>query len=145
VTLCYQAGARLGEAKGILWAQVDLQNRRIALMEGQTKSGRARVLPLSTELVAMLEPLPKDAWWYAFSARNLRKEWTKATKRADCKRLLFQDLRRSAVRNMMRAGVQQAVAMKISGHSTPHIFQRYNIADEFDLHEAVKKVEEHKS
>ena len=50
------------------------------------------------------------------------------------------DLRRSAVRNMMPSGVQQAVAMlKISGHSTPHIFQRYNIIGGSDLHEAVKK------
>jgi hypothetical protein len=40
---------------------------------------------------------------------------------------------------MMQAGVQQAVAMKISGHSTPHIFQRYNIIDEPELHKAVKK------
>jgi hypothetical protein len=45
---------------------------------------------------------------------------------------------------MMQAVVQQAVAMKISGHSTPHIFQRYNIIDDSDLHEAVKKVEEYK-
>jgi hypothetical protein len=45
---------------------------------------------------------------------------------------------------MMQADVQQAVAMKISGKSTPHIFQRYNIIDESDPHEAVKKVEEHK-
>ena len=59
-------------------------------------------------------------------------------------RLLFHDLRRSAVRNMMQTGVQQAVAMKISGHSSPQIFQRYNIIDESDLHEAVKKVEDHK-
>jgi hypothetical protein len=44
----------------------------------------------------------------------------------------------------MQAGVQQAVATKISGHSTPHIFQRYNIIDESDLYEAVKKVEERK-
>jgi hypothetical protein len=45
---------------------------------------------------------------------------------------------------MMQAGVQQAVAMRISGHSTAHIFQRYNIVDEPDLHYAVKKVEERK-
>jgi hypothetical protein len=35
--------------------------------------------------------------------------------------------------------------MKISGHSTPHIFQRYNIISESDLNGAVKKVEERKS
>lgn len=41
--------------------------------------------------------------------------------------------------------VQPAVAMKISGHSTLHIFQRYNIINESDLNEAAKKVEERKS
>jgi hypothetical protein len=45
---------------------------------------------------------------------------------------------------MMQAGVQQAVAMRISGHSTGRVFNRYNIVDESDLHDAVKKVEEHK-
>jgi hypothetical protein len=44
---------------------------------------------------------------------------------------------------MMQAGVRQAVATKISGYSTPHFLQRYNIIDESDLREAVKKVEEH--
>jgi len=47
---------------------------------------------------------------------------------------------------MMQSGVQQAVAMlKISGHSTPHIFRRYNIIGESDLHEAVKKVADYKA
>src|SRR5579863_3988824 len=45
---------------------------------------------------------------------------------------------------MMQAGVRPAVTMKISGHSTPHIFQSYNIIDELDVHEAVKKAEKHK-
>jgi hypothetical protein len=42
---------------------------------------------------------------------------------------------------MMRAVEQQAVAMKISGDSNPSIFARYNVVDESDLHEAIKKVE----
>jgi hypothetical protein len=47
---------------------------------------------------------------------------------------------------MMQPGVQRAVAMlKISGHSTPHIFRRYNIIGESDLHEAVKKVADYKA
>lgn len=52
------------------------------------------------------------------------------------------DLRRSAVRNIMPSGVQRAVATEISGHSTPHIFQRYNRIAESDLREVVEKVEE---
>jgi integrase len=50
---------------------------------------------------------------------------------------LFHDLRRSAARDMIRAGVAQTIAMKITGHKTATMFQRYNIADTEDLREAL--------
>jgi hypothetical protein len=56
--------------------------------------------------------------------------------------LLVHDLRRSGVRNLIRAGIQQSVANRISGHKTDAVFERYNIIDEADLADAARKLDE---
>lgn len=53
--------------------------------------------------------------------------------------MLVHDLRRSAVRNMERAGLSRSVAMQLTGHKTEAVHRRYAITSEADLREGVER------
>jgi len=160
VTFLYWCGVRLGEAQQIQWGQVKLDGPQpcILLHEEQTKSGDARVVPLPAVLINMLLPLRDDPSGPVFDSTNLRTEWARACaavglgkleKKTSAKGfpweqysgLKVHDLRRSAVRNLRLAGIPEGVAMKISGHKTRDVFDRYNIVDANDVAAAMRQVE----
>jgi integrase len=72
--------------------------------------------------------------------KNYVKAWRRACAAAGVPDLLKHDLRRSAVRNLVRSGISEHTAMKITGHRTRSVFDRYDIIGEQDLIDAAAKL-----
>jgi len=66
--------------------------------------------------------------------------WQTACRLAGCPGRILHDFRRTAVRNLVRAGVPDSIAMKMTGHKTRAVFDRYDIVSETDLTEASRKL-----
>ncbi|HEU5409897.1 MAG TPA: site-specific integrase, partial [Candidatus Acidoferrales bacterium] len=148
LTLAFFSGMRSGEIKNLRWSNVSLAEKEIRLDAGTTKNDEPRSIPLIGELPEMLAILrqknPDGKFVFTRNGKPLasfRKAWTAACSRAGLDGLLFHDLRRAGVRNLVRAGVPERVAMAISGHKTRAVFERYNIVSGRDLRDAGRKLE----
>ena len=122
-----------------------------------TKNDEARVFPYTDELRAAMEDQRaytikvqktqgKVCPWVFHregkQVRSFRRSWLTACKRAGVPGRIPHDFRRTAVRNLVIAGVPEVVAMKMTGHNTRSVFERYNIVSESDLEEAAKRLNE---
>lgn len=142
ILFLYYCGVRVGEARQIKWSQVDLDRAMIVIHEEQAKNSEPRVIPLPNEVLRMLRA-EKNKDGTVFDATGLRSAWTAATKACGLDGLLIHDLRRSAIRNLMLAGAQQAEAMAISGHKTADVFRRYNIVSPEQTVNVMKRLQRH--
>ena len=140
---CYLTGWRAGEVKSLSWADLDGDTLKVRAENAKTRT--ARTVPLVGELAELIErrrlqmsPLTSLIFHYnGKRIGNFRKAWGTATKKAGCPGRLVHDLRRTAVRDMIRAGTPQSVAMSISGHKTNAMFLRYNITSDQDQRKAM--------
>ena len=139
--IAYHVGLRRGALLRIKWTQVDLKASCI-WMEGKKVNRKPEpvAVPIYGDMSKFLELQPRGSE-YLFARgstpiKDFRESWNKACKRAGVPNLLFHDLRRTAVRNLHRAGVAETVIMKITGHRTRTVFERYNITDQSDTQEA---------
>ena len=147
LTFGYFTGWRRGEVLGLNWNQVNLREGIVRLEPGETKNDEGRTLYMEPELFDMMKDLHKNRRLgcqkvFHLNGKGLsdfRKSWRKACEEIKSPELLFHDLRRSGVRNMVRAGIPERVCMTISGHKTRSVFDRYNIVSQEDLKEAARK------
>jgi integrase len=157
LAMAYTYGFRRGELLGreqrqqppMFVRQVDMKNRTITLDVGRTKSGKGRTLAMTEEVHSLLKPCVEDkkpddplfTWRNGDQVKDFRAMWRKLTEAAGVAHLIVHDFRRSAARNLLRAGVSRDVARRITGHETDSMFSRYAIVEEADLMDAATKLE----
>lgn len=155
VRFAYITGWRVqSEVLPLEWRSVDRQKGEARLDPGTTKNQAGRVFPFTDSLRTLI-----DAQWkeherlkaeeticrHVFhrngkQIKSLKKAWADACREAGYPGKLLHDLRRSAVRNMERAGLSRSVAMQLTGHKTEAVYRRYAITSEADLREGVERL-----
>jgi integrase len=164
IAFAYRTGWRIdSEVLPLEWRQVDLKTGEVRLHKGTTKNGDGRVIFLSPELRTVLADqrrladqlqrehkiVIRNVFFYGTGAKagkpitvsGFYKVWRRARKAAGCPARIPHDFRRTAVRNMVRAGIPERVAMQISGHRTRSVFERYNIVRAGDLQLAAGRLD----
>ncbi|MDA2928739.1 site-specific integrase [Acidobacteria bacterium AH-259-O06] len=155
VMFAYITGWRKSEITSLEWHQLDFSVGRVYLEPGNTKNDDARWFPFTEELRQLLERQREETdrlqrekgtviqWVFHREGKRIgdfRKSWKTACRKAGLPGRIPHDFRRTAVRNLVRAGVPERVAMQMTGHKTRSVFERYNIVSEEDLAEAARRL-----
>ncbi|PYQ89284.1 MAG: hypothetical protein DMG02_14115 [Acidobacteria bacterium] len=161
VRFAYITGWRIpSEVLPLQWRHIDFEARVIRLDPHTTKNDEGRTFPFTDVLQHLLEAQKVEhdriraegvlcPWVFHRTGKKVKGKpivrFTKACggracAQAGCPGRIPHDLRRTAVRNLVRAGIPERVAMQMTGHKTRSVFERYNIVSECDLVEAAKKL-----
>ena len=150
-------GWRRSEVLGLTWPLVDFTAGVVRLEPGSTKNDEGRTFPFAV-LPALADVLQRQReytdtvqrdkgaiipWVFhrdGLVIKDFRRVWAEACTVAGVPGRLVHDLRRTAVRNLERAGVSRSTAMKLTGHKTEAVYRRYAIVSEADLSEGVAKL-----
>ena len=145
------------EAARLRWANVTFDAGEVRLEPGTTKTGEGRVFPFTAELRALLErrrALTREREGelgrivpHVFTRAHgeplgtFNKAWATACRAAGVPGRVLHDFRRTAVRNLVRAGVPERVAMQMVGWKSRQMLDRYHIVSTADLIEAARKLD----
>jgi integrase len=151
VTFAYITGWRIAsEILPIEWRQVDWNGRVLRLDPGTTKNreGRSSLEALLKSQFEEHKRLRDEGTYVALlfhrrgkRIKNFRGAWISACKAAGLPGRILHDFRRTAVRNLERAGVPRSSAMAMVGHKTESIYRRYAIVDAGALREAAERID----
>ena len=156
--VAYITGWRVrSEIQPLQWRQVDFAACEVRLDPGTTKNKQGRTFPFTNTLREVLvsqravaDELQRTTgticpWVFHRQGRPIKTfvtAWRRACARAGCPGKIPHDLRRTAVRNLIRAGISEPVAMTLTGHLTRSVFDRYNIVSSRDLRNAAALLNE---
>jgi integrase len=156
-TFAYLTGWRIdSEVLPLEWRQVDFGVGEVRLDPGKTKNGEGRTFPMTRDLREVLEQqraitenlqlqlkvvCPRVFHRSGRPIKSFRVAFRSACMEAGCPGRVLHDFRRTAVRNLVRAGIPERVAMQMTGHKTRSVFERYNIVSAGDLREAAKRLD----
>jgi len=151
VTFLYLSGWRVSEMRTLEWRDVDLPGQELCLRPEVSKNKDGRPLPLRGELLEIIQRAHdkrRPDCRFVFHDKgepigDFRKAWKTACKNAGFIGIIVHDLRRTAVRNMVRAGIPERIAMELSGHKTRRVFDRYNIVNDADRARASELLQSH--
>lgn len=134
----YHLGTRLGELCQVEWSRVNFDRREILLPRATAKNDKPRIVPIYGEMEKALQAekrlqedrYPSCRWVFQRDGYQLTfrwATWNKLVSEAGVTGFKFHDLRRTAVTNMIDAGIPEKDAMEISGHTTRKMLERYHI------------------